>query len=108
LLPLVNAGTLKLRNCGFDFDPVRGNFKLWCGDGRIWTLRSPTVAGGQWTVTLDAAPPGAVPVPTFTTGIIGKFAYAPNLDAFVGLAHSTEGHVWAYKPTGWRRPAALF
>lgn len=107
LLPQLDAGTLRLRNCGFDFDPVRRNWKLWCGDGRMWSLRYPAAAGSPWTIVLEPAPSGAVPVPSFTNGIIGKFAYARNLDAFVGLANSTEGHVWVYKPVGWRRPAAL-
>lgn len=107
LLPLISAGTLKLRNCGFDFDPVRRNWKLWCGDGRVWTLRYPASPGAQWTIAQEPTPSGAVPVPSFTNGIIGKFAYARNLDAFVGLANSTEGYVWAYKPIGWKRPAAL-
>jgi hypothetical protein len=106
LLPLLPAGTF-LRYCGMDFDPVRRRFVLWCGDGRVWNIALPNAAG-QWVVTLAPTPGGAVPSATLNgRGIIGKWLYARNLDAFVGVQHKTEGRVWVYKPIGWKRPAAL-
>jgi (2Fe-2S) ferredoxin len=39
------------------------------------------------------------------TGILGKWKYIPNLDAFLGLQDAVAGNVWIYKPIGWVNPA---
>ena len=37
-------------------------------------------------------------------GVLGKWKYIPELDAFVGLQDTAAGNVWIYKPIGWTRP----
>ena len=39
-----------------------------------------------------------------STGVTGKWRYAPDLDAFIGLQHNTDGNVWAFKPAQWQDP----
>ena len=103
---LLSSGAIKLRNCGLEFDPVRNNFKLWCGDGRVWTVTPPPmpVATG-WTIVKATPPASAVPTESLGTGILGKWKYVPNLDVFMGLADAVQGNIWLYKPQGWVNPA---
>lgn len=102
---LMSSGIVGIRNCGFDFDPVRSQFALWCGDGRVWMLEAPAVlSGAGWTIRRQPAPAGPVPNGDVGTGILGKWKYAPDLDAFIGLQDDVQGNVWVYKPFGWRAP----
>ena len=41
-----------------------------------------------------------------STGVTGKWRYAPDLDAFIGLQHKIDGNVWAFKPAQWQDPRA--
>ena len=104
---LLAANALNLKNCGLDFDPVRRNFALWCGDARVWTLTPPaTVSPSGWTIRRQTNPPvQAVPNGDVGTGILGKWKYIENLDAFLGLQDAVEGNIWLYKPFGWNEPA---
>lgn len=103
---LLSSGAIKLRNCGLEFDPVRNNFKLWCGDGRVWTVTPPpTPVATGWTIVKAAPPASAVPTESLGTGILGKWKYVPNLDVFMGLADAVQGNIWLYKPPGWVNPA---
>lgn len=80
---------------------------LWCGDGRIWRITPP--AGGVspqgWSIEKQLVPIGTTPNGDQGTGILGKWKYATNLDAFIGLQDSVQGNVWLYKPLGWQRPS---
>ena len=103
---LLSSGAIKMSNCGLEFDPVRNDFKLWCGDGRVWTVTPPsTPVTTGWTIVKAALPASAVPTESLGTGIIGKWKYVPNLDVFMGLADSVQGNIWVYKPKGWVNPA---
>lgn len=105
-LPLVANGSISLRDCALDYDPVRRNFKLWCGDGRIWSLTPPaTVSASGWVIQREQTPSSAVPSETIGTGILGKWKYIPNLDVFMGLLDPVAGNIWVYKPAGWVNPA---
>ena len=42
----------------------------------------------------------ATPNGDYGTGILGKWKYVPNLDAFIGLQDQTLGNIWLYKPVG--------
>ena len=102
---LVSTGTIKLMNCALEFDPVRRDFKLWCGDGRTWTLTPPdTATANGWTIVKAPAPIGLVPSESTGTGILGKWKYIPNLDIFMGLLDAELGNIWIYKPIGWVAP----
>jgi hypothetical protein len=103
---LLSSGNINLGKCGMEFDPLRGgNFKLWCGDGRVWTLTPPATMGASgWVITKAPAPVGAVPSDSLGTGILGKWKYVPNLDVFIALSDAVKGNVWIYKPHGWVNP----
>lgn len=112
---LINSGsppdgigiTDYLRACGFDFDPVRRQHMLWCGDRNVWALTPPaTVSPNGWVIRKQA-PPSGTPVPngSVKTGIMGRWKYAANLDAFIGLQDEANGNIWVYKPIGWQAPA---
>ena len=103
---LLASGEVNLRNCGLDRDPVRDNYRLWCGDGRVWSITSPpTLTASGWTIAKAPAPVGAIPTEHVGTGIIGKWKYIPNLDVFMGLLDPVQGNIWIYKPVGWSNPA---
>jgi len=104
------------RGYGMDFDPVRGQYLLWGGTGDVWTLRAPaTMSPLGWTIARLPSPPTAeTPTsdydgakPQFGGGVLGKWKYIPQLDAFVGLQDNTAGNVWIYKPAGWVRPGTV-
>jgi hypothetical protein len=102
---LVSSRAINLANCGFEYDPTRGNFKLWCGDGRVWSVTPPAVASATgWTIVRHPTAPGMVPSDSIGTGILGKWKYVPNLDVFMGLSDATNGNIWIYKPVGWVNP----
>jgi len=93
--------------CGFDFDPVRRQHLMWCGDGNVWVLTPPaTVSPSGWVIRKQAPTGGtATPNGSVRTGILGKWKYAANLDAFIGLQDENLGNIWIYKPIGWQPPA---
>jgi len=102
---LLASGNVTLPNCGFDFDARRNRFALWCGDGRVWMLTPPATASPLgWTIVRQPAPTLAQPNGDVGTGILGKWKYIPNLDAFIGLQDYTQGNIWIYKPVGWTNP----
>ena len=104
---LLSSGAIKLSRCAFEFDPIRNHFRLWCGDGRVWTLTAPpTASAAGWTIVKAPAPVGLVPTESLGSGILGKWKYIPNLDVFMGLADSVLGNIWLYKPVGWVNPTA--
>ncbi len=105
LLPLLASGAISIRDCGLEHDPVRGQYLLWCDDGRVWSLKPPaTVSAVGWEVGLQPAPVGAVPNARTNSGVLGKWKYIPNLDVFMGLQDSVQGNIWIYKPVGWKNP----
>lgn len=112
--PLDLSGSWRFdRGYGMDFDPVRGQYLLWGGTGEVWVMRAPaTLSSRGWTI--DRMPsPGTAESPTsnydgvsleFGGGVLGKWKYIPELDAFIGLQDTSAGNVWIYKPIGWTRP----
>ena len=98
-----------ISTCALEYDPVRDQFPVWCGDGVVWVLKAPAVNGPTgWTITQQPNPTGQVPVldTQIFGGVLGKWRYMPGYDVFVGVA-SIEGDVWVYKPaTGWVAPAS--
>lgn len=98
------ARNINMGLCSLDFDPVRGQYAVWCGDGEVWMLRSPVDRSTTgWTIARQLDPVGDVPpITSVYRGILGKWKYAPGYDVFVAL--EGEGHVWIYKPVGWQAP----
>ena len=96
------------KSWGMDYDPARGQFVLWNGAGEVWMLIPPAVVSPiGWTLVKQPSPTSLVPNGTTGTGILGKWKYIPNLDAFIGLQDAIAGNIWMYKPVGWVRPASV-
>lgn len=100
---------------GLAYDPVRNRLLMWPWGGRVYEIMLPTtkpmpVTGWSVELVCDAASPRpmtkseAEAVGRGSNGVVGKFRYAPDLDAFIGLQHTYAGNVWAYKPHGWQDP----
>lgn len=102
------------RGYGLDHDSGRGGFLMWAGGPDVWVLRSSAVLSRDgWTIQkAPAAQTSAVPSPPpplqsgleVGGGVLGKWKYIPELDAFVGIDDVVKGNVWIYKPAGWKRP----
>jgi len=104
--PTLLAGTNNMMySCGLDFDPLLNKFALWCGDGRVWMVTPPAaLSANGWTIEKQPTPQGFVPDTPSSTGVLGKWKFISNLNAFMGLQKAIEGNVWIYKPVGWQRP----
>lgn len=95
---------------GMDYDPVRQELVIWEKGPKVWALQVPTgdpTPTTGWTVYRRDNGTGDAPVdswPLSQSGTHGKWKYAPDLDAFVGLIHPENGDVWAWKPSGWLDP----
>ncbi|NQD36694.1 DNRLRE domain-containing protein [Permianibacter sp. IMCC34836] len=104
-LSLLSAGTIKMRDCGLDFDPVARRYALWCGGNQLWLLTPPaTFSSSGWQLDKAPAPIGTGPSTVMGTGILGKWKFIPNLNAFMALQDSSQGNIWIYKPIGWQPP----
>ncbi|MDT3680098.1 MAG: DNRLRE domain-containing protein [Burkholderiaceae bacterium] len=100
---LLTSTGFEMRDCGLDFDPKRGNYRVWCGGGTVWTLQPPALlSAAGWSIRKAVLPQGAVPTGDTGTGILGKWKYARDLDAFIALQDPVAGNVWVYKPVGWQ------
>ncbi|MCC6198189.1 MAG: hypothetical protein IT518_27365, partial [Burkholderiales bacterium] len=89
-----------------DFDPIRGVFVIWYGGSDVWELEPPIpVAPTGCTFRRVSAPTGPVPTMNVETGVMGKWKYIPNLDAYMGLQDAQNGHVWLFKPYNWQPPS---
>lgn len=100
---LLASNAVTPSNCGLELDPRRRNFKLWCGDGRVWALIPPDILSASgWTIVKQPAPSSEVPNGSVGTGILGKWKYVERLDVFIGLQDSVQGNIWIYKPVGWQ------
>jgi hypothetical protein len=104
-MPALASNAISIANCGLEYDPPRGNYKLWCGGGSVWQLTPPAVVSPNgWSITPLSPAAGAVPDPTVANGVLGKWKYIQNLDVFMALQDSVQGNVWVYKPVGWVDP----
>ena len=99
------AGTFKMRDCGIDFDEGSRRYGLWCTGNQLYWLTPPaTVSASGWTIEKIPTPIGAAPPFGIGTGVLGKWKYIPNLNAFMGLLDVNQGNIWIYKPFGWTPP----
>ena len=98
---------------GMAYDPVRDRLLVWFDGGRLYEITvpagKPTPTTG-WAVTVLVDPATSRPQTpaelgaNASTGVTGKWRYAPDLGAFIGLQHNTDGNVWAFKPAQWQDP----
>jgi hypothetical protein len=107
---------------GIDFDPINNQFVMWSEGGQVYgmnhnggaitgnwnmeELRANTGSAGvdrpKTRAELDAEPSGAYS--KSDTSVNGKWKWARDLNAFVGLQHSYSGNIWIYKPKNWVVP----
>lgn len=106
----LSGGWVLDRGYGMDYDPIRRQYLLWGGDSQVWILRPPVnVSPNGWTIErAPIVPTATTPVYVDDTGggVLGKWKYIPELDAFMGLQNAQEGQIWIYKPVGWIRPGS--
>jgi len=103
VVTLPSVGESFTEDYGMDRDPGTGDLVYWGGGGTVWNVRPPTPIGPNgWTVVKQPNPVGAVPSTNLGTGVLGKWKYIRNLDAFMAL--EVTGDVWLYRPVGWSDP----
>lgn len=96
----------RMRYSGMDFDPTVGVFALWYGGKDVWMLVPPSpLSTAGWKLQRISQPLGETPTMGIDTGVIGKFKYIPNLDAYMALQDAVAGNIWLYRPYGWQPPA---
>jgi hypothetical protein len=107
---------LNIRWCGLVHNPIKGCFTIWNMGAQVWEVYppagSPTPDDG-WVVVKPTMAGATAPRsnyittgPNQETGIIGKFRWAPDLNAAVTTFGNQAGEVWAYKSSGWTNPLA--
>ncbi len=94
-----------LGDYGIDYDAPRNRLLLWGGGGDVWALTPPAVVSPNgWEIEKLQNTPTPVPDPSPGAGVLGKWKYIKQLDAFMALQHWHEGNVWLYKPENWVEP----
>lgn len=98
---------------GLDYDESRKRLLLWDGGGDVWYVDVPDrdasgqLTNTQWVARLLNSTSSIYPTDTFPTGVLGKWKYISDLDAFMALEENTsqagtDGSVWLYRPEGWK------
>ena len=105
-LPLLQKRQLELSRCGLEFDRRRRQFWLWCGGAALWRLSPPSDAAG-WRIVRETVVAEPAPNPEVGNGVLGKWAYAAELDVLVALQDGKAGSVWFFKPPQWQPPCTL-
>jgi len=90
---------------GMDFDSGDGNFYAWNGSS-IYVFHPEYGANNQllstWTVSEVSAATPAHPQGNFVNGVLGKWHYVDQLDAFIAVDEynfaAADAGVWLYKP----------
>lgn len=91
---------------GMDYDPVLGRFFLWDANpaGDVYSFAAQYDTNGAllttWTVSKLLATTTARPNQFLTNGVLGKWQYVPELEAFIGMEGYANGDagIWLYKP----------
>jgi Bacterial Ig domain len=94
-----------LGDYGMDYDAPRNRFLLWGGGGDVWALTPPPVVSPNgWNIQKLQASPTQTPSPYPVAGILGKWKYIAQIDAFIALDDKYAGNIWIYKPENWVEP----
>jgi len=101
---------------GIDFDSKNGKILMWDGrdNGTIWETEAAYDGSGKllttWVVKKRVSVTIAQPDGDFQTGVLGKWHYIDDLDAFVALDEydylTADAAVWLYKPFSVNEPPA--
>lgn len=93
-------------NFAIEYDDANDQFILWEGQqGKVWSTKAMyngSTLLNSWTVTELASTTTAQPSGGYVGGVLGKFKYIPELDAFIALnefnTSTLDAEVWLYKP----------
>lgn len=103
----LSGGFVASKYWGMDYSPANDAYYLWRGTGGVWRLNAPEVLSPDgWTLVQESAGTSPAPDNGPGTGVLGKWEFARDLNAFIGLQGSSSGEVWLYKPVGWSAPGA--
>lgn len=102
----LSGGFVMDKSYGMDYDPLRGEMLLWKGGTDVWALDYDDDLT-DWRIEKRAStsvtgPP--MPAVISGGGVLGKWKYIPNLDAFIALEDKFLGNIWLYKPFDWVDP----
>lgn len=101
----ISTGTHGLGDYGMDYDPSRNRFLLWGGGGDVYALDPPPVASpAGWDIEKLESSSTLTPDNDPATGVLGKWKYLAQIDAFIALQDKFAGNIWIYKPENWIEP----
>ncbi|HMV62538.1 MAG TPA: Ig-like domain-containing protein, partial [Rhodocyclaceae bacterium] len=108
-VPVDASGTFdfnQMRMTGIDYDPTTDQYLIWYGGPDVWRLTPPTpVTSTGWKLDKVSKTSSAAPtIDADSRGILGKWKFIPNLNAFLGLQDFVNGNIWLFKPVGWKLP----
>ncbi|MEZ5502870.1 MAG: Ig-like domain-containing protein [Halioglobus sp.] len=101
-----------LGDYGMDYDAPRNRLLLWGGGGDVWALYPPPVVSPVgWRIQKLQSASTQTPGPYPGAGVLGKWKYIAQIDAFIALeggtfADSYAGNIWVYKPENWIEPVS--
>jgi hypothetical protein len=94
-----------LGDYGMDYDAPRNRFLLWEGGGDVWALYPPAVVSPNgWNILKLTSTTAQIPDDAAGSGILGKWKYIAEIDAFMTLQDWYAGNIWIYKPENWHEP----
>ena len=110
-----------LGNYGMDYDAPRNRLLLWGGGGDVWALYPPVsvapppgcgeggggvpvVSPDGWNIEKLESSSTQTPSPYPVAGVLGKWKYIAQIDAFMALEDEYAGNIWIYKPENWIEP----
>lgn len=104
------------QDLGMLYDSNRARFVCWGRGGAVYAITVPDgspIPTTGWNVVKIADPTSPRPMTVAElgvhcdTGVHGKWKFAKDLDAYVGLQHDTQGDVWVFKPENWIDPRTI-
>ncbi len=106
----ITTGTYStgLGDYGMDYDAPRNRLLLWGSGGDVWALYPPPVVSPTgWRI--EKLRSAATPIPDNgpVAGVLGKWKYIAQIDAFIALQDWYAGNIWIYKPEHWIEPVSV-
>ncbi|MEZ5572934.1 MAG: Ig-like domain-containing protein [Halioglobus sp.] len=96
-----------LGDYGMDYDAPRNRFLLWIGGSDVWALYPPQVVSPNgWRIEKLGRAITPTPFNAPGAGILGKWKYIAEIDAFITVQDWYAGNIWIYKPENWIEPSS--
>ncbi len=94
-----------LGDYGIDYDAPRNRLLLWGAGGDVWALYPPPAASPiGWDIEKLENSSTQTPEAGPRSGVLGKWKYIAQIDAFIALQDWYAGNIWIYKPENWIEP----